>query len=152
MTMSQAPQTTGAPVRPRRWTEEVDGIRWIPRMCDKARMSHNGTLGAYLMGHSPVDKALLKRLGLTTDEFVAIVLENPSDEAVLAALRARGFDEASVRSWSAEFQTRYASFIPLWDLDEGYREPKPFERPLVAFAKIVEGPIMGMFRKISPAP
>src|SRR5271155_4189242 len=82
---------------PRRWNVEVDGIRWIPRMIDKARMRQNGTLGAYLMGHSPVDKALLKRLNMTTDEFVQIANANPDDAAVLAALRQRGFDEAAVR-------------------------------------------------------
>ena len=67
-------------------------------MADKARMRENGTLGAYLMGHSPVDRALLARLGLTTDEFVALALANPDDAALLAALRGRGFDEARVRA------------------------------------------------------
>ena len=35
---------------PRRWSVEVDGIRWLPRMTDKARMHRSGRLGAYLLG------------------------------------------------------------------------------------------------------
>ena len=83
-------------------------------------MRQRGALGAYLMGHSPVDKALLKRLGLRTDEFVAIVARSADDAAVLAALRTRGFDEPAVRRWSDGFPQRYATYIKLWDLDEGY--------------------------------
>jgi hypothetical protein len=146
--------TTALPplTRPRRWTVEVDGIRWIPRMADKARMSAYGTLGAYLMGHSPVDKALLRRLGLTTEEFTQIVAANPDDTSLLAALRAHGFDEDRVRRWSANFTTTYAAYIPLWDIDEGYRKPSPLLVPLVAFMKVAEGPVMALFRRISPAP
>lgn len=121
-------------------------------MADKARMSAYGTLGAYLMGHSPVDRALLRRLGLTTAEFTQMVAANPDDASLLAALRAHGFDEDRVRRWSANFTTTYAAYIPLWDLDEGYRAPGPLLAPFMGVMKVVEGPLMAMFRKISPAP
>jgi hypothetical protein len=152
MTSSQAPSQPATPLRPRRWNVEIDGICWLPRMADKARMRESGTLGAYLMRHSPVDRALLARLGLTTDEFVALALANPDDAALLAALRGRGFDEARVRRWCGGFTKNYATFIRLWDLDEGYRAANAFQRPVVAFARVVEAPIMSAFRKISPAP
>jgi Domain of unknown function (DUF5069) len=153
MTTPQASESPRSGPPPRRWTVEVDGIRWIPRMADKARMLTNGIIGPYLMGHSPVDKALLARLGMNTEEWVDLVTKNgPEDMAVLQALRARGFDEDRVRRWSADFEKTYKGFIPLWDLDEGYRAPNAMEKPLLAFAKIVEGPVMSMFRKISPAP
>jgi len=144
--------THATPAMPRRWTVEVDGIRWLPRMIDKARMRQNGKLGAYLMGHSPVDRALLQRLGLTTDEFVTLANSAPNDAGVLAALRARGFDEERVRRWSAAFPSLYAALIPVWDLDEGYRPTTPLTRPFVAFMRAVEGPLMGAFRLVRKAP
>jgi hypothetical protein len=104
------------------------------------------------MGHSPVDKALLIRLGLTTEEFVEIANREPDDAALLAALRQRGFDEERVRRWSSDFTKRYAGLIQLWDLDEGYRAPSPMQRAFVAFAKIVEQPLMSIYRRISSAP
>jgi hypothetical protein len=152
MAILRAPASTARAERPRRWNVDVDGICWLPRMADKARMREAGTLGPYLMGQSPVDKALLRRLGMTTDEFVAIASAQPDDVSLLAALRARGFDEDSVRRWCAKFTAKYAGLIPLWDLDEGYREPKSFERPVIAFARAIEGPVMSAFRKIVAAP
>jgi hypothetical protein len=143
---------TVIPARPRRWNVDIDGICWLPRMADKARMSAHGKLGAYLMGHSPVDKALLIRLGMTTEEFVALANEQPDDASLLAALRARGFDEERVRTWSSSFTKRYASFIRLWDLDEGYTPPTAMQRPLFVFAKIVERPLMSLYRRISSPP
>jgi hypothetical protein len=144
--------TQSPPGIPRRWTVEVDGIRWLPRMIDKARMRQSGTLGAYLMGHSPVDRALLHRLGLTTDEFVAIANSAPDDAGVLAMLRARGFDEAGVRRWSASFPSLYRALIPVWDLDEGYVPSTPLTRAVAACMRAVERPVMDAFRLVSKAP
>jgi len=138
--------------KPRRWNVDIDGICWLPRMADKARMSASGKLGPYLMGHSPVDKALLIRLGMTTEEFVKIANEQPDDASLLAALRARGFDEENVRRWSGSFTKRYAGFIPLWDVDEGYKPATPLQRPFVALARIVEQPLMSLYRRIANAP
>ncbi|MBV8530410.1 MAG: DUF5069 domain-containing protein [Candidatus Eremiobacteraeota bacterium] len=137
---------------PPRWNVEVDGIRWLPRMIEKARMRERGTLGAYLIGHSPVDAALLKRLNITTAAFVELVREQPDDIRVLVALRARRFDEAAVRRWSDTFPRRYALYITLWDLDEGYTLPKRWQRPLIACFHRVEGPVMQVFRRILRAP
>lgn len=144
---------TARPGVPRHWDTELGGIRWLPRLIDKARMKMRGELGAYLCGHSPVDQALLKRLDLTTDEFVAIVRANKTDEAVLDALRARKFDQIELNRWSARFHQSYAKLIPLWSLDEGYAQPKS---GLQAFGykvyKVFENPLMALYRKISPAP
>ena len=137
---------------PPRWNVEVDGIRWLPRMIEKARMRERGTLGAYLIGHSPVDAALLKRLKISTEAFVQLVWVQPDDMNVLIALRARGIDEAAVRRWSEDFPRRYAPYIRLWDLDEGYTLPKPWQRPLIASFRYIEGPLMQGFRCILRAP
>jgi hypothetical protein len=138
---------------PRRWNAEIDGIRWLPRMIDKARMSRSGTLGAYLIGNSPVDKALLARLGITTDEFVHIAAGDPDDAHVLTTLKAQpGYDDARVRRWSDRFEQTYRLFIRLWDLDEGYVAPNPVERGLRALYRVFENPISALLRKLSPAP
>ena len=64
---------------PPRWNVEVDGIRWLPRKIEKARMHERGALGAYLIGHSPVDAAPLKGLNITTEGFVELVRDQPDD-------------------------------------------------------------------------
>jgi len=141
-----------APDRPRRWNTSIDGFVWIPRMADKARMARAGRLGTYLMGHSPIDRALLKRLNVTTNEFMEIVDENADDALVLAALRRRGFDEAKVAKWSDTFATRYRDYIPLWDLDEGYVDASPVQRVGLAAFRPLEAPLMGLVRRLRPAP
>jgi hypothetical protein len=140
------------PPIPRRWTVEIDGIRWLPRMIDKARMSARGDVGNYLFGNSPVDRALLMRLELTTEEFAQLVSSQPDDAAVLDALRRRGFDETRVRRWSARFTQTYRVLILLWDIDEGYVTPNLAMRVGIAFFRKIEAPLMALVRKVFPAP
>ena len=140
-----------SPSVPRRWNTELDGIRWLPRMIDKARMNERGELGSYLLGHSPVDHALLTRLGLTTDEFSGIVRRAPDDGAVLEAVRAR-WDEARVRRWSARFTSTYRIYIPLWDIDEGYVKPSPLQALGLAVYGPLEGVTSALVRRMRRAP
>jgi len=140
------------PLIPRRWSATVDGICWLPRMVDKARMYASGTLGNYLMGHSPVDRELLSRLEIKTDEFVKLANAMPSDLAVLDALRRRGFDEARVRRWSAQFEKHHRLLIPVWDLDEGRIAATGVRAPLLALMKRIEKPVIAVMRKVSPLP
>ena len=138
---------------PRRWNVEIDGIRWLPRLIDKARMRESGQLGSYLLGHSPVDRAFLKRAGLSTEEFAVVVRTSADDAAVLTALRAgSGWDEASLRRWSARFPQTYRRLIPIWDMDEGYRERNPAQAFGFALFRPIESAVMEAFRRISRAP
>ena len=137
---------------PRRWTHEVDGIRWLPRLIDKARMSSGGDLASYLFGHSPIDRGLLTRLGVTTAAFAAIVADAPDDAAVLSALRERGFDEARVRRWSARLPSPYRLIITMIDLDEGHTQATWFDRAWIGAFRIIEVGAMGLVRLVSPAP
>jgi Domain of unknown function (DUF5069) len=122
-------------------------------MIDKARMNDRGELGAYLLGHSPVDSALLTRAGITTSEFAEIVRGSSDDQAVLAALRARpGFDEPRIRRWSDRFESTYRVFIRMWDLDEGYIRPNGVGRLVLAAIRIFERPAMVMVRLFRRAP
>jgi len=143
---------TNAPV-PRRWNVELDGIRWLPRMIDKARMRSRGQLGSYLLGHSPVDHGLLKRAGVSTERFAEMVGAAVDDDAVLAALRSNdGWDEARVRRWSERFMTTYRRYIPLWDLDEGYLRPNPLQAFGLAVFRPIEGATMALVRRVRRAP
>lgn len=137
---------------PRRWNTEVDGIRWLPRMIDKARMHHRGELGNYLLGHSPVDRALLTRMGLTTEQFSEIVRLAPDDGAVLDAVRAHGWDEARVRRWSERFTSTYRTYIVVWDIDEGYVRPTSLQALGLAAFRPLEGVAMTLFRHLYRAP
>ncbi|GAC1570885.1 MAG: hypothetical protein NVS3B7_00300 [Candidatus Elarobacter sp.] len=137
---------------PRRWSDDVDGIRWLPRLIDKARMRERGELGSYLLGHSPVDHAFLTRAGRTTEQFAALVRAAADDAAVLAALRASGWDEARVRRWSERFPATYRAYIPLWDLDEGHVRPSALQALGLAVFRPLASPAMALVRRIRRAP
>lgn len=138
---------------PRRWSDQLDGIAWLPRLIDKARMAQTGRLGAYLFGQSPFDRALLERLGATTPEFAAIVAASPTDDDVLRALRARGFDEARLRRWSARLPRTARFYTYLWDVDDGYVRPNAFVAfGLRVWRSVFERPVMGLLRVVLKAP
>jgi Domain of unknown function (DUF5069) len=137
---------------PRRWSDELGGIRWLPRLIDKAKMDSGGALGAYLFGHSPIDRGLLTRLKVTTREFAAIVEASPDDAAVLTALRSRGFDEARVQRWSDRLPKPYQVFIRIIDVDDGYVTPSPFAAFCLKRLRAVEHGLMAFVRRLRPAP
>ncbi len=120
-------------------------------MIDKARMRESGRLGTYLLGHSPVDRALLERLNVGTEDFATIVRAAANDDAVVAALRAR-WDEARVRRWSERFPRTYRALIRLWDLDEGYASPNAAERAGLALFRPFEAAAMELVRRLRRAP
>jgi len=115
-------------------------------------MAQRGELGAYLFGQSPFDRALLKRLGTTTAEFAAIVASAPADADVLAALRARGFDEARVKRWSARLPHTARFYTYLWDVDDGYVRPGIVMRTALSVWRRIEHPVIGLLRAIFKAP
>jgi hypothetical protein len=113
-------------VPPRRWSDALDGITWLPRLIDKARAGLNGTLGSYLYGQSPMDRGLLEQLGLSHRAFAVIVKNSADDEAVLAALKAHDAEAVErARRWTdVEIPHRHKLFLTLMDLDDGYVGPK----------------------------
>lgn len=120
---------------PRRWSEEIDGVIWLPRLIDKTRASLRGTLGAYLYGQSPVDREMLHTLGLGHRVFAEIVAAAPDDRAVLdGLLRRDAFAMDRARRWSASARRRLGAFFYTLDLDDGYAPGmawcKPIANPL----------------------
>jgi hypothetical protein len=121
---------------PRRWSERIDGIAWLPRLIDKARAFHAGTLGAYLFGQSPMDHRCLRVLGLGHNSFLAIVADSPDDRAVLDRIVER--DPQAIergRAWSRGFALRNGPFLFVLDWDDGYAHPSlRVARPAVTAA------------------
>ncbi len=115
-------------------------------------MAKAGELGAYLFGHSPFDRALLTRLGVTTDEFGAIVAGCDTDAEVLATLRGRGFDEARVRRWSARLPHTARLYIHIWDVDDGYVKPGIVGKAALTVWRGIERPVIGLLRFIFKKP
>jgi len=106
---------------PRRWNEELGGVRWLPRLIDKTRAALAGTLGGYLYGQSPIDRSLLRALGLRYRDFTRIVANALSDDDVFRAIALAapdGLDRA--REWSRTLPQRQRLFMFVLDLDDGY--------------------------------
>ena len=76
---------------------ELDGYAWLPRMIDKARAAHAGTLGD-LVHPCPVDQRCLHRLEVSFEDFTRLVRSTTTDEQVLAGLRELGA-AAPERQW-----------------------------------------------------
>jgi hypothetical protein len=106
---------------PRRWSERLDGIPWLPRLIDKARASNAGTLGTYLYGQSPMDTRCLHVLGLGHSSFEKIVAAANDDRGVIDAIAARD-PEAIARGqkWARGFEMRNGPFLFVLDWDDGY--------------------------------
>jgi hypothetical protein len=66
------------------------GYPWLPRMIDKARASHAGTLGTYYRYPCPIDAACLKLLGIDPDTFREIANDAVDAQAVIDQLAAIG--------------------------------------------------------------
>ena len=78
----------------------LGGYAWLPRMIDKSRAAQAGTLGG-IVHPCPVDRRCLLRLGIDFEAFTAIVAANPTDDGVLAGLRAHGVAPAAVQWFDA---------------------------------------------------
>jgi Domain of unknown function (DUF5069) len=117
-------------VPPRRWSDSLGGITWLPRLIDKARAALSGTLGSYLYGQSPMDRGLLQQLGLSHRAFAVIVKNSDDDDAVLAALVARDAEAVErARRWTdIEIPHRHRLFLSLMDFDDGYAGPKGLKK------------------------
>lgn len=115
---------------PRRWSERAGDIPWLPRLIDKTRAAHAGTLGAYLFGQSPMDRSCLRALGLRHREFAEIVASARDDGDVLSAIEAAcpGALERA-RAWGERLPRRHRVFLLCLDLDDGYVRPLRFLKP-----------------------
>ena len=135
---------------PRRWSDTLDGIRWLPRMIDKTRAAHAGTLGGYLFGQSPVDADVLAILGSGYATWSRIVRDSPDDAAVLVRLRREYPDGVDrLRRWSDELPQKRALHLRVLDYDDGYLET-PLTRVLRKPAHAAFALLAIVVRRVKP--
>ena len=68
---------------------KLAGYPWLPRIIDKARASHAGTLGTYYRYPCPIDAACLDLLGIDADTFRGIA-NHADGQAVIDQLATVG--------------------------------------------------------------
>jgi hypothetical protein len=141
---------------PRRWSVELDGVAWLPRLIDKARAASTGALGGYLYGQSPTDSGLLKTLGIGYRSFAELVSRAPDDRMVAALLTARDPEAMTrARAWSEDLRRNHKAFLWAMDVDDGYRPgaawaKRPVNTLTNAFTALVKRVIPGP--EIRPKP
>lgn len=135
---------------PRRWDERLGGVPWLPRLIDKARAARAGTLGMYLFGQSPMDRACLRVFGLGYRRFAEIVDASSDDHAVLDAILQHDPEALErARRWAQGFERRHAMFLFVLDLDDGYATgPARALRPV---AKAVANAASWLAKRLWPA-
>jgi len=137
---------------PRRWSDAIDGVIWLPRIAEKARAFDAGTLGSFLYGQSPIDDSFLGDAKLDYDSFLEIVRSASGDAEVLREIERRNpGTTARLQAWSAAFPKRRAVYIRLWDLDEGYVNPW-WATPARALGNLAFVPVLALLRKLRPRP
>jgi hypothetical protein len=78
---------------------KLHGYPWLPRMIDKARASHAGTLGTYYRYPCPIDAACLDLLGIDADTFRKIAAEAIDEQAVIDQLTTIGANAEQIASF-----------------------------------------------------
>jgi hypothetical protein len=119
-------------------------------LIDKTRAALAGTLGDYLYGQSPVDREMLRALGVRYREFTKIVADAPDDAGVLGALQSHSSDKlAAARAWSDALPRTHWLFLFVLDIDDGYaRGPL---RALKIPANAVANPLMRWLKRRFPS-
>ena len=68
---------------------EVDGIAWLPRLIEKARLKLRGEMPADLMYCCGGDRAFLERVKMTAPDFLNLVWESgPDDRRIINTVKA----------------------------------------------------------------
>lgn len=74
---------------PRSGRERLGGVVFLPRTIDKARAHLNGTAGEYVALRG-LSTRVFDLFGVTPEQFLEAVKQNPSDEGVLRWLQEHG--------------------------------------------------------------
>jgi hypothetical protein len=76
---------------PRTGDIAVGGIPWLARMIDKSRLDAAGEIEALDLEYPcPMDRNLLRQLGVEADAFQQIAVSASTDEQILAELQRLG--------------------------------------------------------------
>jgi hypothetical protein len=124
-------------------------------MIDKGRRVLEGEaagrdlLNGYLFGVNDAgDAQLLRFLGMSNEDVLAVLAQEPDDDAAAAELvRRSGRSAAECAAWSAQFSRRNAPFLAMMDADEGRRAPGMSTMALrLAYNRAIMPPTYAMYR------
>jgi hypothetical protein len=73
---------------PRRGRQPLGEFLWLARVFDKARAKKNRTQDGYIYP-CPMDRAMMRRWGISASEFTSAIEKNPEDDQILAWLSER---------------------------------------------------------------
>jgi hypothetical protein len=102
---------------PRRGRDRSGDALWLLRMSDKARASAAGTIHDYIYP-CPMDRGVMQRWGITSDEFEVALAAHPGDAAITAWLVRRVPAESiqATNRWLLEQKSRS---MDIQDAEEG---------------------------------
>lgn len=116
---------------PRRWSDTLAGMIWLPRLIDKVRAFQAGTLGTYAYP-SALDRSFMRRFQLTPAYIESLVREIPSDDSIGAAVRKHlHLADEEIAQRCAVFREKYWIAFAVLDRDDGY--VRGFGYPLPRF-------------------
>lgn len=105
---------------PRRWSETLAGMIWLPRLIDKVRAFQAGTLGSYAYP-SALDQSFMRRFQLTPAFIEPLVRENKSDDAIGTVIRQHvRLTDGEVARRCTVFREKYRLAFSVLDRDDGY--------------------------------
>ncbi|MCC2640250.1 MAG: hypothetical protein K0S45_663 [Nitrospira sp.] len=105
---------------PRRWSDNLAGMIWLPRLIDKVRAFQSGMLGMYAYP-SALDQSFMRRFQLTPAFTEDLIREQDSDDAIGAAIRSRlQLSDEEIECRCRQFREKYRFAFTVLDRDDGY--------------------------------
>ena len=135
--------------------ERAAGCVWLPRLIDKGRRvleseaAGRDLLGDYHFGvNDAADAQLLRFLGMTNEDVLAVLRRHPDDgDAAAELVRRSGRTPAECAAWSARFVRRVGPFLAMMDADEGRRAPGAGTTALrLAYNRVIMPPTYVAYR------
>jgi hypothetical protein len=105
---------------PRRWSDNLAGMIWLPRLIDKVRAFQAGTLGMYAYP-SALDQSFMRRFQLTPAFIEDLIRDKASDDAIGASIRLHLYlADEEVENRCRRFREKYRLAFAVLDRDDGY--------------------------------
>lgn len=105
---------------PRRWSDQLAGMIWLPRLIDKVRAFQAGILGTYAYP-SALDQSFMRRFQLTPAFIEDVVRNKASDDAIGASIRLHvQLTDEEVETRCRVFREKYRLAFAVLDRDDGY--------------------------------
>lgn len=105
---------------PRRWSESLAGLIWLPRLIDKVRAFQAGTLGTYAYP-SALDQSFMRRFHITPALIEQLARETATDDAIGAAIRHHiDLADEEIEAHCTAFRKQYRLAFAVLNRDDGY--------------------------------